>query len=530
MPVLRTPVLVVGAGVAGCVLALELAHHGVPSLVVERASAPPAHPDLNFVNGRSMELLRRLGLTTAMRNRGIHPDCPADLVWSGGLDQPPVLVSQLPSVNELRRAYAISTDSDTPLEPYLLLSGAHLVGRLRDAVRAHPLADLRDGWIFTGLTPAGPPAEPSGVVAAVLEAATGARHTVEARYLAGCDGAHSTVRRSLGVPMEQLSEPAQYYTVYFRNAHLAHQSPHPTTIVAADVTLTWRHDQRIWIGQISLDADEATVADPAALLHHRLGVPLDPPEILGVTQTDDALAVATAYRRGPAFLVGESAHRFHPPGGTVDTCVGDAVDLGWKLAAAVHGWGGPELLDSYQDERRRQAMVDRDLLSRAMETRRRFGRLAAAGAAPDVLAGVLREEPSAAETAAADACAGSPLVWHETPADPAGSPATRPGARAPSVRLAGGEPLFDRLGPLFTLVDGTGPGYGRPLVAAAAARGVPMTHLPVAAADVRGGWSDGLLLIRPDYHIAWRAERTPSDWDLVLDVITGHCRQDHVNA
>jgi 2-polyprenyl-6-methoxyphenol hydroxylase-like FAD-dependent oxidoreductase len=508
------------------VLALELAHHGVPSLVVERGSAPPAHPDLNFVNSRSMELLRRLGLATAMRSRGVHPDCPADLVWSSGLDQPPVLVSQLPSVNELRRAYAISTDSDTPLEPYLLLSGTHLVGRLRDALRAHPLVELRDGSIFTGLTPAGP----DGVVATVLEAGTGARHTVEARYLAGCDGAHSTVRRCLGVPMEQLSEPAQYYTVYFRNASLTHRAPHPTTIVAADVTLTWRHDQRIWIGQISLDAGEATVADPAALLHHRLGVALDPPEILGVTQTEDALAVATAYRRGAAFLVGESAHRFHPPGGTVDTCVGDAVDLGWKLAAAVRGWGGPELLDSYQDERRRQALVDRDLLSRTLETRRRFGRLAAAGAAPDVLAGVLHEQPGAADPAGAgrdDGCAGSPLVW-ETAADPADFPAIRPGARAPSVRLAGGEPLFDRLGPEFTLVDGTG--CGRPLVAAASARGVPMTHLPVTSAEVRGGWPDDLLLIRPDQHIAWRAAGTPSDWDLVLDVVTGHRRQDHVNA
>jgi hypothetical protein len=250
-----------------------------------------------------------------------------------------------------------------------------------------------------------------------------------------------------------------------------------------------------------------------------------------VTQTEDALAVATAYRRGPAFLVGESAHRFYPPGGTVDTCVGDAVDLGWKLAAAVHGWGGPELLDSYQDERRRQALVDRDLLSRALEMKRRFGRLAAAGAAPDVLAGVLHEEPSAVDAAAADradGCAGSPLVWQETAASTSGLP--RPGARAPSVRMAGGEPLYDRLGPQFTLVDGTGPRHGRPLVEAAAARGVPMTHLPVTAADVRGGWPCGLLLIRPDHHIAWRADDTPSDWDLVLDVVTGHRRQDHVNA
>ena len=81
MPVLRTPVLVVGAGVAGCVLALELAHHGVASIVAERAAQPPRHPELTLVSGRSMELLRRLGLATEIRRHGIAPECPADVVW-----------------------------------------------------------------------------------------------------------------------------------------------------------------------------------------------------------------------------------------------------------------------------------------------------------------------------------------------------------------------------------------------------------------------------------------------------------------
>jgi 2-polyprenyl-6-methoxyphenol hydroxylase-like FAD-dependent oxidoreductase len=528
MAVLRTPVLVVGAGVAGCVLALELAHHGVASIVVERAPGPPAHPDLNLVGARSMELLRRLGLTAGIRRRGVDPDSPADLVWSRGFDEPPVLVSQLPSANALRRAYAACTDGTTPVEPYVLLSGAELSGRLRDAVRAHPLADLHDGWTFTGLR-----LEPDGAVATVLAAGPGGRHTVEARYLAGCDGAQSTVRRSLGVPMDSSGEPAHHYTVYFRSADLAHRSPYPTTIVAADVTLTWRHDRRLWIGQITLDEEEASLADPAELLHRRLGVRLDPPEILAVTQTDDALSVAADYRRGPAFLAGESAHRLHPPGGTVDTCVGDAVDLGWKLAAAVQGWGGPELLASYQHERRRQALADRDELSRGLRTRRRFGRLAAAGAAPDILAGVLREAPSDVDAVAAGRAgdrAGSPVIWRENGAAGGTRPATRPGVRAPAVRLTGGAPIFDRLGPQFTLVDRTPRAHGGPLVAAAAARGVPMTHLRLPGAATADGWPSGLVLVRPDQHIAWRAEDPPSDWDRVLDVVTGRRCQDHANT
>jgi hypothetical protein len=160
-----------------------------------------------------------------------------------------------------------------------------------------------------------------------------------------------------------------------------------------------------------------------------------------------------------------------------------------------------------------------------MRARRRFGRLAAAGAAPDVLAGVLRDAPPAGETAPGDR-AGSPVIWRE---DGDGTPpATRPGVRVPTVRITGGDSLLDLLGPQFTLVDRTARARGGPLVAAAAARGVPMTHLPLPGRTA--AWPGGLVLVRPDQHIAWRGAAPPSDWDGVLDVVTGRRRQDHANT
>jgi 2-polyprenyl-6-methoxyphenol hydroxylase-like FAD-dependent oxidoreductase len=529
-PVLRTPVLVVGAGVAGSVLALELALHDVPSIVVERASRPQRHPDLNLVPGRSMELLRRLGLATEIRKHGIDPDFPTDVIWSRGLDQQPVLVSQVPSVNQLRREYATIQDGSTPVEPYLLLPGAELAAGLRDAVRSHPLIDLREGWTFTDLR-----LEQDGAVATVLEAGTGIRHVIEAGYLAGCDGAQSTVRRCLGVSMQQLTAPAHHYTVYFRSPDLARRSERPATIIAAGITLAWSQDRDFWIGQLPLDPDEATVTDAAKLLHDRLGIGLEAPQVLGVVQWDDALGVATAYRRGAAYLAGESAHRFAPPGATVDTCIGDAVDLGWKLAAAINGWGGPTLLSSYEGERRRRALVDRELLARTLETRRRFGRLAAVGASREFLADVLRQEPPLVETAGTGLTGGaapSPVVWREARDCRTRRTAstTRPGVRPPAVRLPDGEQLFDRLGPQFTLVDLTDDATGTPLVRSARARGIPMTHLTVTDAAVRASWASRLVLVRPDQHIAWRTDDTPSDWEVVLGVVTGHQTQDHLNA
>ncbi|WP_305783998.1 FAD-dependent monooxygenase [Symbioplanes lichenis] len=502
MATLRTPVLIVGAGVAGSVLALELAHHGVRSTVVERSAKPPHQPGLTLVSGRSMELLRRLGLTGWIRGRGLDPDSPADVIWTRRLDQPPVHVSQVPSANELLRAYAGSTDGTPPVEPYSLLPAELLIAGLRDSIRGNELVDLREGWTFADLRP-----EPTGTVATLLEAGTGTRHVVQARFLAGCDGAQSTVRRCLGVPMEHLTPPVHHCTVWFRSADVARTTAHPCTVIASGVTLTWHHDRKLWIGHLPLSAEEAALPDPAALLA-RLGIRAGTAEVLGVAQSEEALRVAAAYRQGTVYLAGESAHRFHPVGDTVDTCVGDAVDLGWKLAATVRGWGGPALLASYEDERRRRALIDRELAARALETRHRFGRLAAAGASAEVLAGVLSQE--------------APQV------DVAGT--AEAGARLPAVRLTDGANLFDRLGPQLTLVDLTEERTGEPMVAAADKRGIPMTHLSLADATVRASRLSRLLLVRPDQQVAWDGDHAPADWDRVLDAVTGRVRQDHVNA
>ncbi|GAB2606790.1 putative monooxygenase [Paractinoplanes abujensis] len=513
----HTPVLVVGAGLAGCVLALELAHHGVASIVVERSSRPPRHPEPNLVTGRGMELLRRLGLAESVRAVGADPDTPARVVWSRAIGEEPVLVNSLPSANELRRQYAGSGAGDAPAEPYVLLTGAGLTTRLRAAVRGNPLIELREGWTFTDLR-----LDADRTVATVLDGAARVRHEIHAGYLAGCDGAQSTVRRCLGVPLRDAITPARHCTVSFRSDTL--RPPHPalSTITADGMALIRRDGHDLWIGHLPLDSDDADLTNPAALLSRRLGTRAY--EIVGVTPWQEALGVAGTYRRGTAYLVGESAHRFHPPSATVDTCLADAVDLGWKLAAAVRRWGGPHLLGSYEGERRRQAMLERETLSRSIEARLRFGRLAAAGASHDRLATLVLRQPPAVDPAGATASRHdtSPVIWHDGP-EPAGT-------RLPAVRTTGGHHLFDLLGPQFTLIDLTSGHDGRSLVAAAVARGIPVAHLPVDDDALRADWRSRLVLVRPDHYVSWRSPRSPADWDAVLDVVTGHRAQDHVST
>src|SRR6185369_7501847 len=139
------------AGPVGSVLALELAHHGVPSIVVERSTAPSVHPKMDYVNGRSMELLRRLGLAATLREHGIGPDFPTDFLWTRGFDEPPVLVWRHPSVNQVRRRYAGTNDGSAPVEPYQRVQGSLLESVAREALRRSPLVDLREGWTFSDL-------------------------------------------------------------------------------------------------------------------------------------------------------------------------------------------------------------------------------------------------------------------------------------------------------------------------------------------------------------------------------------------
>ncbi|MFI5912371.1 FAD-dependent monooxygenase [Dactylosporangium sp. NPDC051541] len=312
----------------------------------------------------------------------------------------------------------------------------------------------------------------------------------------------------------------EYRAIAFRSSDLALHSRGPglSTLVVGGATLLSRPERHLWAAHLPRGSDD---------LPELLG---SAAEVLGVQEWADTLPVARAYRRGPIFLAGEAAHGFRPAGDAPDTGIGDAVNLGWKLAAAVNGWAGPALLDSYEAERRPHALMDRELLARALETRRRFGRLSAAGAPQDYLAGFLRGEPALTDDLGlgySGRYAASPIVWPElgTPPPPHGpeiTPSTWPGGRPPAVRLADGSQLFDRLGPQLTLVDLTAGGDGKSLVEAAESSGLPISYLKLDDPAVRASWGRRLVLIRPDQHVAWRDDTVPDNWNTILNTVCGH--------
>src|SRR6266536_1508530 len=128
-------------------------------------------------------------------------------------------------------------------------------------------------------------------------------------------------------------------------------------------------------------------------MYQRFGVEFTIDKVLNIARWQGALAAAESYRKGSAFLVGDSAHHFYPTGGHgANTGLGDAADLEWKLAACLNGWGGPGLLDSYEVERRPVGLFNREMCANLLEVWLRFARLSADGASREQLAGFLAQE------------------------------------------------------------------------------------------------------------------------------------------
>ena len=522
-----TPVLIVGAGPVGAVLALELARNRVPCTVVERLSSPPAHPRTYYLNSRSMELLRRLGMVAPIRSQGADPDASTDYLWTQSFSDPPVLVWHYPSVNQIRRRYAGVNDGTAPIEPYQRVSGVQLEALGREMMRQNQFVDLREGSTVTELK-----STRDGVVAIVADNGSERRYAIRGRYGAACDGAYSALRRHLKIPMDERGPRQLYCSVHFRSGdpELRAVATAFMTIAADGLTLVDHGRGDEWTGTMPIPKGLQTI-DAIAAIQAKLRTPFRVDQILGTTRWEGSLSVATAYSKGSVYLVGDSAHEFYPTGGYGEnTGIADAIDLGWKLTAAIDGWGGPALLASYERERRPVALFNRELSADLMEVGRRFSRLALAGASRQHLAGILEHDVHRFDDLGVqfgyryDA---SPVVWHEEGEAPTWqwrwvTASTWPGTRAPAVRTADGGQLFDRLGTGFTLVDLSGRGIGAPLVKQATERNIPMAHLCVDDAAVRACWERDLVLVRPDQHVAWRGDALPDDWAAVLARVTGN--------
>jgi 2-polyprenyl-6-methoxyphenol hydroxylase-like FAD-dependent oxidoreductase len=535
----RVPVLIVGGGPVGLALAGELGWRGVPSTLVEKSDGSIEQPKMDLVGIRTMEFARRWGILDWVRDAPYPLDYPQDYIYVTGLNGYELAREPFPG----RGFEAIPPESPQKRErvPQDMFDPI-----LRRFAERSGHATLRYNCELLSFTET-----PNGV-RAEIKTATGIE-TIEAGYMVGTDGGASTVREQLGIGMS--GTPALTYTtnVMFRcpdfsalhDKGLAYRfifiGPEGTWLTIVAVNGADRFRMSIVGSPEKINHSED---DIRAALERAMGRDFDY-EILSVMRWVRRELVADRYGTARVFIAGDAAHLMSPTGGFgMNTGIGDAVDLGWKLEAAIKGWGGAELLASYESERRpvglRNVAEASRNLRRMLSTRERLpgpeifqpgpANDAARKEYGDWFAEIMRHEWFANGVMMGYRYDNSPIVMPDgTPAPPDPShPYTqtaRPGARAPHVWLKDGRSTLDLYGQGFVLLRlGSQPPAADSIVAAAKTRGVPLTAIDVEQPDVLAAYQRRLVLVRPDGHVAWRADQQPADAGALLDTLRGQAK------
>src|SRR5688500_291525 len=183
-----TEVLIVGAGPTGLTLAIDLGRRGVRCTVLEQKPAPQFLPKMERCNARTMEIYRRMGIAAKVRAAGLHAEVPMDVFIVTALNEPPLVQHKYPSVAEARRQIDACSDGSMPLEPYQLISQYTLEPLLKKEADALSSVTVKYGCELESFTQ-----DAQGVTA---KTSTG---EMRAKYLVGCDGGGSVVRKQLGI-------------------------------------------------------------------------------------------------------------------------------------------------------------------------------------------------------------------------------------------------------------------------------------------------------------------------------------------
>jgi 2-polyprenyl-6-methoxyphenol hydroxylase-like FAD-dependent oxidoreductase len=535
---MHVPVLVVGAGPVGLALAGDLGWRGVPCLLVERGDGSITQPKMDLVGVRTMEFCRRWGIVDWVEGSPYPRDYPQDYVYvtslSGyelGRERFPALQDERCPPQSPQKRERCPQDMFDPI--------------LTRFAQSFPGVTIRYNTEATGITETD-----HGVEVVLRDAVTGESVVVTADYVVGCDGAASTVRSALGADM--VGQPALTYTtnVIFRcpdlptlhDKGLAYRficiGPEGTyaTLVAINGADRWRLSH---IG----DETKRKLSDEEvdALIRRVVGADLEY-EVLSVVPWVRRELVATSYGTRRVFIAGDAAHLMSPTGGFgMNTGIGDAVDLAWKLEAVLSGWADPGLLASYDAERRPVAVRN------VAEATRNLGRMLGPrtnrppaevfvegpeGEAARRSFGKAYEDSMRPEWYSIGVHLGyryddSPIVVADgTPAPdcPVSTyvPIARPGARAPHVWLPDGRSTLDLFGRGFVLLRiGPSAPAAPGIQAALSAAGVPLDVHTLAQADVLEAYEQPLVLVRPDGHVAWRGHEDPVHADDVVRIVLG---------
>jgi 2-polyprenyl-6-methoxyphenol hydroxylase-like FAD-dependent oxidoreductase len=483
-----------------------------------------------------MEIYRRLGIAEKVRDAGLPREAPMDVFLATSMVEPPIVRLPYPSVAEAKAEIAARNDGQ-PLEPYQLISQYTLEPLLRSIAETLPTISVRFSCELTAFE------QDSDSVSATVRTENGTEETLRASYLVGCDGGSSTVRKGLGIPLQGEGNIRKLRQALFhcedlyeripmgkgRHYHIA-EGPLFPFIILQDSTRHW-----------TLHAAAESDGEMSEIFRKALAMPI-PFEMISVNEWTQHLLCAERYAQGRVFIAGDAAHLVIPTGGLgMNTGVGDATDLAWKLWATLSGWGGPGLLDSYEAERRpiglrnvkasRSAMLGRLGWRGAYRSDIRENTPDGKAARDEMARRFDLEQRKVTEILGIEAgyrYVDSPIVWQEPgdapdPDNPQYVPTSWPGARLPHIWLDDRSALHDRLGSGYTLLRmGKSSDDARDLERAFQKFRAPLDTLQINGERARDIYGYDLLLVRPDLHVAWRGNKIPENPQAIAAVVLGH--------
>jgi 2-polyprenyl-6-methoxyphenol hydroxylase-like FAD-dependent oxidoreductase len=540
MPNPSTDILIIGGGPVGLALAADLGWRGIRCTLVEQGDGTIYHPRANTVNSRTMEFCRRWGVAEEVKQSGAPPDFPSTILYLTSLQGYELARIERPTYGggEGGRQRPLLTSPERSercnqlfFDP--IMRG--LAGRM-------PSVTLRYLTRFESFEP-----EDGGIVAQVRDVQSERVEAISARYLVACCGGRSSVLKTLGVNWEGEAELDYHLNVFLRTHNLWEQHDkgkaafyffvNPVgknpSLIELDGRDLWRLGLRL--GHERVKPEDV---DVQGIIRDVIGSNIHCEVISSLPWTQRSI-VADKWQQGPVLLAGDAVHQHGPSGGFgMNTGLGDAVDLGWKLAAMVEGWGGPSLLASYQKERRPVAqrvvaevrenqgeVIDEADLALITEpgprgdaARKHAGEAIVAQRSrvylSDGIALGYRYDPS-------------PIVADDGTPPPRDSvmeyvQTSRPGSRAPHAWLSAGRSTVDLFGKGFALLAFNGAaGDAATLAAAARQRGVPLTVTAIDDAAIAKLYERRLVLVRPDGMVAWRGDQPPAEPLTLIDQVRG---------
>jgi 2-polyprenyl-6-methoxyphenol hydroxylase-like FAD-dependent oxidoreductase len=523
----RFQVIVVGGGPVGVALAVELGLRGISCALVERRLSPQQIPKGQNLTQRTLEHFYFWGIVDELRAARLLP--------------PGYPIGGVTAFENLMSDYWFASGSRAAVRSYYFQDNDRLPQYLMEEVLRARLADFPHVTPLFGWSAETIEQDDRGVRITIDQERGSGRQVLAADYAVGCDGARSVVREQLGIDRGGPDFGERMVLAVFRSPEL-HEGlkrfPARTTyrVLHPELKGYWQFFGRVDVGQgwffhapVPLDAT-AENFDLHGLLQRAAGFAFAC-TFSYVGFWDLRIAIASRYQLGRAFIAGDAAHNHPPYGGFgLNSGLEDVANLGWKLAAALAGWGGERLLDSYGEERRPifvetgEAMIaggieaDRAFLERYSPARDRaefehaWKQLEAAAASRQQ-----SYEPHYEGSAVVVGPPNSSCSIHGRH-----SFVAQPGHHLAPQPLSSGRNVFEELGSGFTLLAlGAEERAIQAMQHTAETIRLPLKVVRDTYAAERTAYESHMILVRPDQYVVWQGDDSPPDTISLLRKVAG---------